>query len=111
VLRDDGRADEAETLFEEAIEILRESFGPQHADLGFVRAALSLLLARDGRALEAGDQARQALAIHDQTLATGLRWRRRYALELFAALEMVGRNDEAAEIRARYPLDLAHKSS
>jgi TIR domain/Tetratricopeptide repeat len=110
ILRDSDRAQEAETLFREATEILLEALGPEHADLGFVRAALARLLATTGRDAEAGDQAAQALAIHANTVASGLLWRRSYALELAAALDTVGRQNDAAEIRSRYPLKQKHES-
>jgi hypothetical protein len=97
-------------LFREATEILLEALGPEHADLGFVRAALARLLATTGRDAEAGDQAAQALAIHANTVASGLLWRRSYALELAAALDTVGRQNDAAEIRSRYPLKQKHES-
>jgi hypothetical protein len=110
ILRDSDRTLDAETLFIEATEILLESLGPEHADVGFVRAAFARLLAATGQTAEASDLAAQALAIHASTVAGGLLWRRRYAIELAEALDAVGRQGDAAAIRARYPLDQRHDS-
>lgn len=59
--RDLGRPQEAEALYRQAIEILRNGVGDDHVSLGFFRVGLGSALGELGRHREAEEQLRQAL--------------------------------------------------
>lgn len=99
---DTGRHLDAEPLIREAIEILVETVGPEHPHVGHGRAASAILLAETGRINEANEELSHALAIHRQSLASGLLWTRSSARELVNALIILGRTSEAVDTRTRY---------
>lgn len=104
VLRDSGRGSEAEPLFREAIEAWVKSGDHAHTSVGFLRYEFSKLLLAVGRADEACAEATQALAIHERAFGPTHQWTQDSAAALAAALDALGRGEEAAAARRRHGL-------
>ncbi len=104
VLRDSGRWSEAEPLFREGIEAWMKTGDHAHTSVGFLRFEFSKLLLAVGRADEACAEATQALAIHETAFGPTHQWTQDSAAALAAALDVLGRGEEAAAARQRYRL-------
>ena len=102
LLQAQGNLARARPLFERALSIYEKALGPEHPSTNRTRRNLANLLLAGGASLEALALSEAALAAHEKALGADHRWTKDSAAVTAAALDALGRADEAAALRARY---------
>ncbi|RBP08535.1 Tfp pilus assembly protein PilF [Roseiarcus fermentans] len=105
LLQSQGDRAGARPLFERALAIRETALRPGHPSTALTRANLARLRLADGAPAEALALAEAALAAHDKALRADHTWTKDSARAVAAALDALGRGEEAAAVRARYGLD------
>lgn len=100
-----GRHSEADRLHQEAIGIAERASNGGQPYLARFRTKYSQFLVATGRRREAVDEAKRALASHDNLLGPAHQWTKQAAAALADALSVMGRERKAAEVRKRYKID------
>jgi len=104
ILHAQGDLDSARQYYDRALLICETEFGPGHQNTSVTRTNLARLVLAQGAASEALGLAEAALSAHDKVLVAGHTWIKDSADATAAALDALGRADEAAALRARYGL-------
>ena len=105
LLRDDGRADEAELLFRRVLAIYEKTLGLGHSQTQRCASHYARLLLATGRASDALDLAQAALATHKASFGPNHTWTKDSARVTADALAALGRAAEAAALRASYSIE------
>jgi tetratricopeptide (TPR) repeat protein len=100
-LRLQGKVQEAEELYRQALGSIREDVGAEHRTAGIVEVGLATTLLSDGRAAEAEPLVRHALEIFHRTLNSD-HWRVAEAESVLGAIFLShGQTEEAAPLLKR----------
>lgn len=91
---------EAERLFRQAIDIYRTAQGPDHLNVGISRIKLGRALLRQGKFAEAVQQSAEGYRVVGMQASPGVSWLRSARQDLAAALESLGKPDQAARFLA-----------
>jgi tetratricopeptide (TPR) repeat protein len=111
LLCEEGDIVGARPLLERALAIREKALGPEHPNTNRARYNLSRLLFLKGRPTEALTLCETALTAHDKALGRDHPWTKDSARVTAAALEALGRTEEAKELRERYGLTEKPKAS
>ena len=105
LLRDQGEFARARPLFEGALAICEKTLGDEHPDTNIVRCNLSRLLLRISRPIEALTLGETALSSFEKVLGKSHKFTKDEGARVTAAaLDALGRTDEAKVLRERYGL-------
>jgi tetratricopeptide (TPR) repeat protein len=104
VLEAQGDHAGAQGLYERALAIWEKLVGAAHPNTHRVRVDFARWLLADGNAAQALAYGEAALAVHRQALREGHPWIKDSAAITAAALDALGRSEEAAALRARFDL-------
>jgi tetratricopeptide (TPR) repeat protein len=102
LLTDTGHANEAEPLFLKAIAIGGKALGCNHSLTQRYASHYAHLLLETGRAAEALTVAQSALATHEAASGRNYVWTKDSTRVTAAALDALGRTEEAKALRERY---------
>jgi tetratricopeptide (TPR) repeat protein len=94
----------ARPLFGRALAILEKALGPGHPNTNATRANLASVRLAEGAPMDALALSEPALAAHEKVLGPNHPWTKANANVKAAALDALGRADEAAALRAKYGL-------
>jgi tetratricopeptide (TPR) repeat protein len=102
LLQDQGDPAAARPLYQRALAIFEKALGPDHRNTNRTRCNLARALVASGCPTEALGLGQAALAAHDSALGADHAWTRDSARVTAAALDALGRADDATALRARY---------
>lgn len=105
LLREVRDFDAAEKAYRRALAIDVKLYGDDHPTTNHVRGSLARLFNVKGDHAAAAAEAEVALSVIEGTLGQGYDWTKRTAGVLSAALDGLGRADEAAAVRAKYGVE------
>jgi tetratricopeptide (TPR) repeat protein len=104
LLKTQGDLAGARPLYERALVIWEKALGPEHPETNQARRNLAILRLNEGALSEALALSETALSALERALGTDHASTKNTAGVVAAALDALGRTDEAATTRARYGL-------